>query len=292
VAELSPASLVIRPARAGDRDDMLRITRRVWDGTDYVPFRWQRWLNDSSGFLCVAVWNGRVVGLQHTSVQPDGTAWMEGIRVDETMRSRGVGAAMLQHGLSWARNAGCSVARLSTSSENQSSVRIALKAGLREVARFDVLAGPASPAPEPGPPVRLAHPGDLEALKLKLLQEWNTDETNSFCTEGWNAYQLTAERIDLLVAVHAIAVVAQDGIDAVGIATAPVGSPILRLGYLRGRIEGKKSIVTWMQQRAHAASIEQIRAILPADPTTEAALLSLGLTPRADFAMILWEIQL
>src|SRR5947209_19267182 len=123
-------SLALRAARADDRAGMLRITNGVWGGTDYVPYRWQDWLGDVSGYLCVATLNGRVVGLQHTAIQSDGSAWLEGIRVDDTMRGRGIGAAMLRHGLEWARAAGCRFARLSTSSENESSMRSTRKAGL------------------------------------------------------------------------------------------------------------------------------------------------------------------
>lgn len=292
MAELSPASLVIRPARAGDRDDMLRITRRVWDGTDYVPFRWQRWLNDSSGFLCVAVWNGRVVGLQHTSVQPDGTAWMEGIRVDETMRSRGVGAAMLERGLGWARDAGCSVARLSTSNENPSSVRIAQKSGFREVGTFDVLAGTTSPSARPAHRVRLAHAGDLEELNRLLLHDWNRDDRVRFYTEGWTAYALTAQRLDLLVAVHAVALVESDGIAAVAIATASIGRSVLRLGYLGGSADGMTALGGWMRAQAHTATIEQIRAVLPSATDSIDTLNSTGFFADPAFAMVLWERRL
>ncbi len=292
LAETSVDSLNLRPGRAGDRAGMLRITEGVWDGTDYVPYQWQHWLDDPSGYLCVATWNDRVVGLQHVGVQADGTAWLEGIRVDEIVRGRGIGAALLQHGLGWARDAGCTVARLSTSSENASSVRIARKAGMREVASFDVLAGPPSPVSAPDLPVRLAHPGDLAALKHLLLHEWNTAESKAFYTEGWTAYRLTAERIDLLVAVHAIVVVASDGIDAVGIATASVGRPVLRLGFLNGTLEGKKSVVAWIQRQASSASIAHIRATLPRDPTTEAVLQPLGFAPGSGFAMVLLETQL
>jgi GNAT superfamily N-acetyltransferase len=292
LAESSLNSPVIRPARRSDRDAMLRITREVWDGTDYVPFQWQRWLDDRAGYLCVADWNDNVVGLQHTTVQPDGTAWMEGIRVEEAMRGRGVGAAMLHHSLEWARSADCPVARLSTSSENQSSLRVAQKAGFREVNRFDVLAGPTSPPFEPVHHVRLAHGADLAALQDRLLHDWSSGASECFYTEGWTAYRLTTERINLLVAVHALALVEEDNIAAVGIATSSVGRPVLRVGYLNGSPAGKTSIVAWMRGQVHAASLEQMRAILPSDPSTTTALESLGLISSAEFSMVLWELEL
>lgn len=271
---------------------MLRITKGVWEGTDYVPFLWQRWLEDTSGYLCVATWGDRVVGLQHAGVQPDGTAWLEGIRVAESMRGHGIGGAMLQHGLAWARDAGCSVVRLSTSSENPSSIRLAGKAGMQVVARFEVLSGPPSPDAKSVLPVRLAHPGDLEALKMKLLHEWNRDDTTAFYTEGWTAYRLSAERIDLLVAVHAVVLVEQNGIQAVGIATASPGRPVLRLGYLHGSLEAKTSIAACLQLQAHEAAVEQIRAILPSDRDLEPALQPRGFAAATGFAMLLWEAGL
>jgi len=48
---------------AQDTPAMLEITRTIWDGQDYVPYEWDRWLHDASGCLAVAELSGRVVGL-------------------------------------------------------------------------------------------------------------------------------------------------------------------------------------------------------------------------------------
>jgi GNAT superfamily N-acetyltransferase len=285
-------SLVLRPARAGDRDGMLRITRGVWGGTDYVPYRWQRWLEDASGYLCVAALDGEVVGLQHTAVQSDGSAWFEGIRVDETMRGHGIGAAMLRHGLEWARLTGCSAARLSTSSENESSMRIARKAGLRAAGRYDVLSGPPTDTAETGGNVRLAHAGDRDMLGRMLLERLAGEDPGAFYTEGWTAYRLDAQRLDLLVAVHAVAITELNHSIAIGIATASVGRPQVRLGYLQGDRDAMAKLASWIQARAGASGLRGVRAILPSKDSTRESLKPLGFSASAEFSMVLWETQL
>jgi GNAT superfamily N-acetyltransferase len=285
-------SLVLRPARAGDREGMLRITKGVWGGTDYVPYRWQRWLEDACGYLCVATLNGEVVGLHHTSVQSDGSAWLEGIRVDETLRGRGIGAAMLRNGLGWARIAGCSIARLSTSNENESSMQIARKAGLHEVGRYDVLSGPPADPAERGVQVRLAHAGDLEMLGGLLLNRHPHENLPRFYTKGWTAYRLDAKRLHLLVAAHAVAMAEANDAVSIGIATASVGRPQIRLGYLQGPAEGARALASWVQARAGATGMEEVRAILPSEISTRELLQSLGFTASTDFSMVLWETTL
>lgn len=285
-------SLVLRPARAGDCAGMLRITKGVWGGTDYVPYRWQEWLRDASGYLCVATLKGQVVGLHHTSVQSDGSAWLEGIRVDETLRGRGIGAAMLRNGLEWARTAGCSVARLSTSNENESSTQIARKAGFHEVGRYDVLSGPPTDAVDSGARVRLAHVGDLDMLGRMLLGRHAHEDPPDFYTEGWTAYRLDAQRLRLLVAVHAVVIAAAQDAIGVGIATALVGRPQVRLGYLHGAREGMMTLARWVQAQAGAAGLRGVRAILPSEDSTRELLRPLGFTTSADFSIVLWEIRL
>ncbi|MGB8253703.1 MAG: hypothetical protein WCF08_10860, partial [Anaerolineaceae bacterium] len=46
--------VVCRPALPLDMEDVLRFTNRIWDGGDYVPAAWQKWLSDPEGACYVA----------------------------------------------------------------------------------------------------------------------------------------------------------------------------------------------------------------------------------------------
>src|SRR5439155_1135470 len=105
----------------------------VWEGGDYVPFVWHDWLDDPRGMVQVAARGEDVVGFQHLDVQPDGTVWLEGIRVDPDVRGAGIGSELLQAGIREARARGATAIRLATSSGNDASNRIAEKAGLTQI---------------------------------------------------------------------------------------------------------------------------------------------------------------
>jgi hypothetical protein len=171
-------------------------------------------------------------------------------------------------------------------------MRIARKSGLHEVGRFDVLTAPPGGDPTPGPHVRLAHAGDLEQLYRMLLRPHNESGTATVYTEGWTAHCLNAERLHLLVATHTVAVAETTEIVAVGIATASVGGPILRLGYLDGSTEGMTAVGAWMRAQSGVAATERVRAIISSGAAAGDVLQSLGFSSSADFSMVVWETSL
>jgi hypothetical protein len=125
-----------------------------------------------------------------------------------------------------------------------------------------------------------------------LLDSRDETGTTALYTEGWTAYSLNADRLDLLVATHAVVVAETSEIVAVGIATASVGRPILRLGYLEGSPEGMRAVGTWMQAQAGSAAMERVRAIIPSGSAANDVLEPLGFSSSADFSMVLWESRL
>lgn len=279
----------IRLARSGDTGGMLEITRDVWDGTDYVPLVWNGWLHDSSGALFVAYLGRRLVALQHIEIQPDNTAWLEGIRVAADVQGQGVGMALLQHGIQWARDAGCSTVRLATTSANPASNRIAEKAGLVCIASFIPLSAPA----ERGSPTsaRVALPSDLGRIWSFLDGRGDAD----FYTEGWTAYRLTRERLRVLLAGHTVSVVDREDVQAVGIVTASARRPVARVGLTVGEPAEVKEVVRAMRTAAGAMGMVGVRATLNADATTVRALEQAGLARSGqawEHSMLLHELSL
>ncbi|HEX6509542.1 MAG TPA: GNAT family N-acetyltransferase, partial [Chloroflexota bacterium] len=269
----------------------LRITRNVWDGSDYVPFVWERWLADRNGHLCVATLDDRLLGLQHVQVQPDRTAWLEGIRVDEEVRGRGVGQALLEDGLQWARSVRCPVARLSTSSGNPSSNRIAEKAGLREIARYESLSATVPTHASPPAGVRLGHPSDRRTISDFLDRVQSQGGIDGFYTEGWTAYPLTPSRLSLLLGTHAVMMSEVGEIDALGIATASVGRPYVRVGLLCGTPGGMEKIAAGVLMHANAARLESVRATVDVPNGVLKRLTAYGFTNTGS-NMILREMVL
>jgi GNAT superfamily N-acetyltransferase len=84
----------------------MEITARVWEGTDYLPQVFDRWLADPGSTFEVAEEQGTVVALHRLRPLTAGIVLYEGLRVAEEHRRRGVGRAMLRHGLEEAGSQG------------------------------------------------------------------------------------------------------------------------------------------------------------------------------------------
>ncbi len=82
MSEPQRINVLCRPARPSDTDDVMALTKTIWDGGDYIPIVWQDWLADRLGLLAVAEWEGRAVGVgKLTCITPE-SWWMEGLRTD------------------------------------------------------------------------------------------------------------------------------------------------------------------------------------------------------------------
>ena len=84
------ARVVCRPALLKDTADMLELTSHIWEGNDYLPQVWAEWLADPEGFLAVAEYGGRVVGIAMLECQQPGEWYLAGLRVHPEMEGRGI----------------------------------------------------------------------------------------------------------------------------------------------------------------------------------------------------------
>lgn len=270
---------------------MLAITRNVWNGTDYLPFVWERWLYEARGLVIVAAIDNRVVGLQHMALQPDGSAWLEGIRVAEDARRRGVGEALLAYGVAWSRQMGSPAVRLSIASHNPASNHLACKGGFRVVGTF--LACSAAPGGLPKQRcVRVAHAADARRILDFVRRTAHAPESAPFYTEGWTAYRLTEERLRLLLVTNAVVVVGDSEIDGVAIATATVARAALRLGFLAGDRDAATALCNWLRAAALEARLPRIRATVQVDATGIESLQRSGFDRSEDVRMLLYELPL
>ena len=84
----------------------MEITARVWEGTDYLPHVFDRWLADPASTFEVAEEQGTVVAFHRMRPMMAGIVLYEGLRVAEEHRRRGIARAMLAHGIEEARDQG------------------------------------------------------------------------------------------------------------------------------------------------------------------------------------------
>lgn len=280
--------LEVRGALPGDTAAMRALTADVWEGTDYVPFVWNEWLRDPNGLVQVATLNGALVGLQHVGLQPDGTAWVEGIRVLESLRGQGVGHRLLEAAVKWASAADSRVMRLSTTSNNPASARIAERIGMRVVAKFASVRAEAADSPVSSG-IRVLSPADFDDA-CQFLAHLLVGQVADVYTEGWTAYSLTEERLRVLLATHSVIASGGPGIESVAIATSASARPSLRLGLLVGSAEGMYQCATWLRSQAGRTGTSPVRALVRGDAAA-AAVARAGYASRHGFSMLLHQMQ-
>lgn len=278
-------TLQVRDALPADTDAMRAITRNVWDGDDYLPFVWDEWLGDGTGRLLAATLGDEVVGLQHIALQPNGIGWVEGIRVREDLRSKGIGGAMLEEAMQWGASLGLHTLRLSTSSGNPASSRIAERAGFELRDEYvNLRAEPLHSSHIPPATVRPENPGEFEEA-WHLLGLAGKPDGSELYSEGWTVHALTAKRLRLLLGT--LAVLASDS-KAVAIVTSKVERPSMRIGRLTGDEEGMTACCRWVRVRAGQLGIDRINANVPATAEGAAdALTCAGFSSNKSGTMML-----
>ncbi|XP_066449869.1 probable N-acetyltransferase 16 [Eleutherodactylus coqui] len=84
------------PATAEDYEEVMSISGGIYNGVDYLPFRYHAWLKDPQRRMFLAKCEGKVVGFESFILVDDGTtAVVEGLRIAPWMRGRGL-AGLIQ----------------------------------------------------------------------------------------------------------------------------------------------------------------------------------------------------
>ncbi|KAL9958111.1 hypothetical protein ACROYT_G035082 [Oculina patagonica] len=80
--------LNFRLARPNDFDKVLKLSEGIYDGHDYLPFRYHTWMKMENVAVMLAIYREKLVGLVVCSVVDDGRTWVA--RAGRTLKeSRG-----------------------------------------------------------------------------------------------------------------------------------------------------------------------------------------------------------
>lgn len=77
-----------------DFDDIIDISRNIWDGNDYLPKVFNKWVDDKEGCFIGVVKDNKVVAVGKYTILPDGQGWLEGFRVHVDYRRQQLGHAI------------------------------------------------------------------------------------------------------------------------------------------------------------------------------------------------------
>lgn len=137
----------IRKIKSADKERVLTISSKIWDGEDYIDSVFDNWVSDKKReFVCLT--DGEVMyGFASMKIMPDGSIWFEGLRVDPDVRGRGYGKKITEYLVDKVREKG-GIIRLSTYFKNYESLHIVQKYGFQKIKGYNLLEKETSPVGE------------------------------------------------------------------------------------------------------------------------------------------------
>ena len=199
--------LNIRVARPEDEAAIAEFTTDTFEWGDYVADVFAHWLTTEDGQVMVAVDDhDRPVAIGRGEMLSPTELWLQGARVSETWRRRGVASAIGQALIDWARGRGALVARLLTESWNEPAQRQVEKSGFRRGGDWVS----ASRAVSPPSPSATGNGGQRAKARRKLELAHSSEAIPAFVSwrsgpllapsrglhaSGWRWSQLTAEHL-------------------------------------------------------------------------------------------------
>jgi RimJ/RimL family protein N-acetyltransferase len=163
----SPRLLII-----DDQHQVNLLCETVWEGNDYVPESFPKWVNDPHA-TTIGIFEGdELVAICNLElVAGTNIAWVQGLRVKDSFRHKGYGVKITEAIVHHARDQGVKTLWYATSSQNEGSQKVAEKVGFNQAdsVGYFRLYNPFPDHPKPSPsilPLRVNASRLFELLSL------------------------------------------------------------------------------------------------------------------------------
>jgi GNAT superfamily N-acetyltransferase len=94
---------IVRPVEESDYSDVVKISKDIWEGNDYLPKIFHTWLNQAGLFIGVEDRSSKeLVAVSHVALLHDGSAWLGGLRVRPDHQGKGISHLMIKAQLEYA----------------------------------------------------------------------------------------------------------------------------------------------------------------------------------------------
>ena len=122
--------IVLRKARPEDKEKVQWVESLSTPGLSYVKHVWDMFINDKEGDWSVEEVDGEIVASGKYSILPDGSAWLETLRVIPARQGLGLGKRLYEHWLKLSAEKGVKTMRMYTGVKNVVSAGLARRYGL------------------------------------------------------------------------------------------------------------------------------------------------------------------
>lgn len=205
---LAGMDFAIRPARSDDLATVADFTADTFEWGDYVSSVFGDWLDDPDGRLIVSVdEQDTPVALARGAMLSETEAWLQGFRVSESWRRRGLASEMVEVLVAWAGGRGARVVRLLTEAWNTPAQRQVERGDFRRscdwvVARlaisdtFPAMSSNGGQRARARRKLELAHSSEAIPAWVSWRSGPLVRPSRGLHVDGWRWSKLTAEHLE------------------------------------------------------------------------------------------------
>ena len=300
--------LIVRRARADDKPAVVEFCSRIWEGWDYLPRVYDRWLGDPRGAFLVAELDGRPVGTDKITVLSPGEIWLEGLRVDPDARGRGVARAINRRAMEVIAGLEPRTVRFGTVADNLASRHMGEKDGFRlifECRRMvagqqgekqnpeplsETSAEPVAGSNKASPVTLTAGPEDLDAIMAFLKGSGSCRRMKGLYAWGWTFQEMSREFVGQVLSREGGLAIRADGrIRALALFLPQRHGPRFCLGFIDGDPEGMAELARRFRAAASVRGAEGMFAMI-AEPAMP-ALTEAGFMQEYPIDVVVYELS-
>lgn len=126
----------MRRARVEDKARVMQVEAKATPNLRYLGTLFDHWVHDREGELIVAEMDGALAGVGKFTVLPDGSAWLEALRVSPDAQGQGLGKRFYQRFFEIARERKTPAMRMYTGLRNVRSKGLAERYGFHLAATY------------------------------------------------------------------------------------------------------------------------------------------------------------
>ncbi len=120
----------IRRITSQDKEAVLKISSKIWEGSDYIHNVFDRWVADTRGEFTAVLRDGIIVGFSRLSFLTPTDVWLEGLRSDPDANVKGIGRRLSEHYLQLlSRKTDLNSIRFATYFQNKASITTSERLG-------------------------------------------------------------------------------------------------------------------------------------------------------------------
>lgn len=124
---------MIRSIKPKDKQNVLEISKHIWEGDDYISQVFDDWVSNPNGLFCGLWEDGNLVGFGKLTHLSEKDIWLEGLRKDEKSGAKKVGEKLSGFYIKYLEGKQINSVRFSTYFGNIASIKLNEKLGFKHI---------------------------------------------------------------------------------------------------------------------------------------------------------------